>query len=52
MLIKALSGILEVLPQEGFLLYGEQLLIVYKWISVLHVVQTLGNSELCFYNSG
>lgn len=30
MLIKALSGIMEVLSQEGFLLYGEQLLIVYK----------------------
>lgn len=30
MLIKALSGIMEVLPQEEFLLYREQLLIVYK----------------------
>lgn len=52
MLVKAFSGIMEVLLQEESLLYRKQLLIVYKWISVLHVVQTLGDSKLCFYNHG
>lgn len=52
MLIKAFSGIMEVLPQKEFLLYSKQLLIFYKWIPVLHVGQTLGDSKLYFYNHG